>query len=462
MSCFKAYDIRGLLGEELNELVAERIGYAFASYLNAKRIVLGADVRPTSRGLLKALARGIHHYGASVIDLGMVGTEEVYYAAQVLDVDGGIEVTASHNPIEYNGMKCVKRDGVAMGYDTGLSDVEALVASLSLPTLLEAPMIALDHHQAYIDHLLTYLSPRACWEPMRIVVNAGHGAAGHVIDAIEDRFKQMQLPITFIKLHHQPDGSFPAGIPNPMIPENRGVTQQAIIEHGADWGIAWDGDFDRCFLFDQQGQMIEAYYVVALLARAMLVKHPNAVIVYDPRLIWNTEQAIKEHHGQGVVARSGHSFIKAAMRQARAVFGGESSAHYYFKTFGYCDSGMIPWLLVLDLLQTQQVALHTLVAQDKQLYPCSGERNYQVIDQHKALLALEDVFAPDAIALDRTDGTSFLFEQWRFNVRSSNTEPLLRLNVETKADHELLMQVIEQIEGVLMPLIRSVDEPFNV
>ena len=449
MSCFKAYDIRGLLGEELNELVAERIGYAFASFLNAKRIVLGADVRPTSRGLLKALARGIHHYGATVIDLGMVGTEEVYYATQVLDVDGGIEVTASHNPIEYNGMKCVKRGGVAMGYDTGLSDVESLVASLSLPILLEAPMIALDHHQAYIDHLLTYLSPRACWEPMRIVVNAGHGAAGHVIDAMEDRFKQMQLPITFIKLHHQPDGSFPAGIPNPMIPENRVVTQQAIIEHGADWGIAWDGDFDRCLLVDETGRFIDGYYIVGLLAKAFLQKVPGSKVVHDPRLTWNTIDIAQTFGGEPLQSKTGHAFIKEKMRLEDAIYGGEMSAHHYFRDFFYCDSGMIPWLLVLELVSKSGLSLSNLVNDMMIKYPSPGEINFKVKDPKDCIEKVYKHFESFALVTDTTDGISMEFKEWRFNLRMSNTEPLVRLNLETRADDQLLNKRLEEITSLI-------------
>lgn len=449
LTCFKAYDVRGQLGTQLTNDIAYRIGRAFATHLHAKTVVVGGDIRQTSPALKAALAQGLMDSGTHVIDLGMVGTEEVYFAAMSLDVCGGIEVTASHNPIDYNGMKFVKRGAQPISGDTGLKAIQALAQSHSFAT--PAQQGTLTHHDilpAYCEHLLTYITP-ANIKPLKLVVNAGNGAAGHVIDALEPIFAARGVPIEFIKINHAPDGTFPNGIPNPLLPENRSATSQAVIQHQADMGIAWDGDFDRCFFFDGQGQFIEGYYIVGLLAAAYLAKTPHGKIIYDPRLIWNTLDLVQQYGGTAIQSKSGHSFIKEKMRQEDAVYGGEMSAHHYFKSFAYCDSGMIPWLLVAELLSTSGKTLSQWVSDRITAYPCSGEINFTVSDAPAVLQRIETHFAPQTPHIDRTDGLSLQFQDWRVNIRSSNTEPLLRLNIETRANPALLKQSLTLLSTLI-------------
>ena len=342
LTCFKAYDIRGKLGEELNEDIAYRIGRAYAQHLGAKRVVVGGDVRLTSESLKLAVARGLMDGGADVIDIGMTDTEEVYFAAFHLDVDGGIEVTASHNPMDYNGMKLFARGAVPISGDSGLKAIQVLAEANQSPKVTTRGKLTQQSIlDPFITHLLTYIDA-ATIKPLKLAVNAGNGAAGHVIDALEARFKQLGVPISFIKVHHEPDGTFPNGIPNPLLPENRAATADAVKLHGADMGIAWDGDFDRCFLFDEYGDFIEGYYIVGLLAEAFLKKHPGEKIIHDPRLTWNTIDMVNRAGGVPIQSKTGHAFIKERMRAENAIYGGEMSAHHYFRDFAYCDSGMIP------------------------------------------------------------------------------------------------------------------------
>ncbi|ENK9859496.1 colanic acid biosynthesis phosphomannomutase CpsG [Salmonella enterica] len=412
LTCFKAYDIRGRLGEELNEDIAWRIGRAYGEYLKPKTIVLGGDVRLTSEALKLALAKGLQDAGVDVLDIGMSGTEEIYFATFHLGVDGGIEVTASHNPMDYNGMKLVREGARPISGDTGLRD-------------------------AYIGHLLGYISVSNL-TPLKLVVNSGNGAAGPVIDAIEARLKALGAPVEFIKIHYTPDGTFPNGIPNPLLPECRDDTRKAVIEHGADMGIAFDGDFDRCFLFDEKGQFIEGYYIVGLLAEAFLEKHPGAKIIHDPRLTWNTEAVVTAAGGTPVMSKTGHAFIKERMRTEDAIYGGEMSAHHYFRDFAYCDSGMIPWLLVAELVCLKGQSLGELVRDRMAAFPASGEINSRLAEPAAAIARVEAHFAEEAQAVDRTDGLSMSFANWRFNLRSSNTEPVVRLNVESRGDIPLM------------------------
>jgi phosphomannomutase/phosphomannomutase/phosphoglucomutase len=455
LHCFKAYDIRGKLGNELDEDIAYRIGRAYAQHLNAKRVVVGGDVRLTSEPLKQALANGLMDGGADVIDIGMVGTEEVYFAAFHLDVDGGIEVTASHNPMNYNGMKLVRRGSRPISGDTGLKAIQLLAEANHFPpvaqrgTLTRQTILA-----AYVDHLLTYIDLAAI-KPLKLVVNAGNGAAGHVIDAIESKFQRQGAPVTFIKVHHQPDGSFPNGIPNPLLPENRTATADAVKAHKADMGIAWDGDFDRCFLFDENGGFIEGYYIVGLLAAAFLAKHPCEKIIHDPRLTWNTIDIVTHAGGVPIQSKTGHAFIKERMRSENAIYGGEMSAHHYFRDFAYCDSGMIPWLLVAELLSHSGKPLSKLVGQRIAAYPCSGELNYHVTDAQAALERVLEYYANQRPEADTTDGLSLEFETWRLNLRSSNTEPLLRLNVETKADQSAVLYHVAEIEDLINPYLKK-------
>ena len=439
LSCFKAYDIRGKLGEELNDEIAYRIGRAYAQHLGARKVVVGGDVRPSSATLKQALASGLMEGGADVIDIGMVGTEEIYFAAFHLDVDGGIEVTASHNPMDYNGMKLVARGAVPISGDTGLKAIQALAEAGQFEPIGKHGTLAKQNIlDAYIDHLLAYIEPAAI-KPLKLVVNAGNGAAGPVVDALEGRFSRMGIPLTFVKVHHEADGSFPNGIPNPLLPENRASTIEAVKAHDADMGIAWDGDFDRCFLFDESGCFIEGYYIVGLLAAAFLAKHPGEKIIHDPRLTWNTIDVVNRAGGVPIQSKTGHAFIKERMRVENAIYGGEMSAHHYFRDFAYCDSGMIPWLLVTELLSRSGKKLSELVGERIAAYPCSGEINYRVDNVPQTIERILQHYLPQSPVVDRTDGVSVEFQTWRFNLRGSNTEPLLRLNVEA-AGNLLLME----------------------
>jgi len=449
LSCFKAYDIRGKLGDELNEDIAYRIGRAYAVYLQPKSVVIGADMRHSSEPLKLALANGLMDAGVDVIDLGMTGTEEVYFATFHLQVDGGIEVTASHNPMDYNGMKLVRDGAKPISGDTGLNEIQQLAAANQFAAVQQrGSLIKQDVLPAFVEHLLTYIDLTKL-RPLKLVVNAGNGAAGHVIDALEKAFKPLHIAVSFIKVHHEADGSFPNGIPNPLLPENRTATVDAVIAHQADMGIAWDGDFDRCFLFDEHGEFIEGYYIVGLLAAAFLAKHPHEKIIHDPRLTWNTQNIVEACGGQAIMSKTGHAFIKERMRKENAIYGGEMSAHHYFRDFAYCDSGMIPWLLVCELLSQSGQSLSALVAERISLFPCSGEINFKVKNVADAIQAIKAHFMPELPSVDYTDGLSMSFADWRFNLRGSNTEPLLRLNIETRANKMLVKQKVDEISSLI-------------
>ena len=438
LSCFKAYDIRGRVPEELDEELAWRIGRAYAEWLRPKRVAVGRDVRLSSEALVQALARGLQEEGAEVFDLGLCGTEEVYFATFHFQMDGGIMVTASHNPAGYNGMKLVREGSRPISGDSGLAEIRQRVAAGDFaPATAAAGRRALDHRAAYIDHLLGYVDPSRL-KPLKIVANSGNGCAGPVLDRLAER-----LPFEIIRLQHQPDGYFPNGVPNPLLPENRAVTAAAVRFHGADFGVAWDGDFDRCFLFDERGEFIEGYYLVGLLAEMFLKKNPGARIIHDPRLTWNTIDLVRSHGGIPVQSKTGHAFIKERMRAEDAVYGGEMSAHHYFRDFAYCDSGMIPWLVTAELMAATNRPLSALVGERMKRFPVSGEINRQVADPGAALERVEAAFPGGAV--DRTDGLSVAFDAWRFNLRSSNTEPILRLNVEARGDEELMRRQTERI-----------------
>lgn len=453
LTCFKAYDIRGKLGTELNEDIAYKVGRAYGQIYQPKTVVIGCDIRLSSEGLKQATIRGLNDAGVNVLDLGMTGTEEVYFGAFHLDVQGGIEITASHNPMDYNGMKLVRENARPIGADSGLKEIQALAES---GQFLEVAQKGTTQNYnilpAFVDHLMTYIDPQKV-RPLKLVVNAGNGAAGHVIDAIEDKFNALKIPVEFIKIHHEADGTFPNGIPNPILVENRHSTRQAVITHGADMGIAWDGDFDRCFLFDEKGQFIEGYYIVGLLAQAFLIKQPGEKIVHDPRLIWNTFDVIDKYQGIAVQSKSGHAYIKDVMREHNAVYGGEMSAHHYFRDFAYCDSGMIPWLLVTALLSETKQSLSTLVENMIAKFPCSGEINFKVADTEKTIQKIFDYYATQNPKIDRTDGVSLNFGAWRFNVRASNTEPLLRLNIESRTDEPSrpMQDYVDELKELIIP-----------
>jgi phosphomannomutase len=478
ITCFKAYDIRGKLVEQLDEHVAYRIGRAFAEYMSAKTVVVGGDVRLTSAPLKLALSAGLIDGGATVTDLGMTGTEEIYFATKFLGVDGGIEVTASHNPIDYNGMKLVKTDSKPVSGDTGLFAIRDLAetydadlvqtrlesysnglvsteafiqgqASVVTDKLTESgAYTVLDNMQAYVEHMLSYIDTTNI-SPLKLVVNAGNGAAGSALDAIESALKSNNVPIEFIKIHHTPDGSFPNGIPNPLLRESRADTANAVIEHKANMGIAWDGDFDRCFLFDETGEFVEGYYIVGLLAKAFLDKDPGSKIIYDPRVYWNTEDIVTSAGGVPIKSKTGHAFIKERMRADDAVYGGEMSAHHYFRDFAYCDSGMIPWLLVAELLCTTQNPLSQLVDERIAAFPSSGEINSTLADPDASIKAVLDKYEASATVVDYTDGIGLEFGNWRFNLRKSNTEPVVRLNVESRADIALMEEKTAELLALL-------------
>lgn len=448
---FKAYDIRGRVPDELNEEIAYRIGRSFATLFSARSIVVGRDVRLSSEKLVKALVHGLTDMGCNVIDLGLCGTEMVYFGAFHLPVDGGIMVTASHNPMDYNGMKLVGKGARPISGDSGLRALEDLVVTGDFSAqkcigIRKGTYKSYDIMKEYIQHLLTYVDV-AKMRSLKVVVNAGNGCAGPIIDALEGC-----LPIEFIKVHHEPDGTFPHGIPNPLLVENREATARAVRENNADFGIAWDGDFDRCFLFDEQGQFIEGYYIVGFLAQAFLRRNPVAKIIHDPRLTWNTMEMVTEAGGIPVLCKTGHAFIKERMRQEDALYGGEMSAHHYFRDFAYCDSGMIPWLLVVDNMSTDGKPLSKLVAARIAKFPVSGEINRRVSDGKEVLRVIEARFALEGAVVDRTDGLSVEFPTWRFNVRISNTEPLLRLNVESRGDAQLLDEKTKELLAVIESL----------
>lgn len=443
LRCFKAYDIRGRVPDELDETLAQRIGFALANQLDAGPVVLGRDVRLSSPSLQAALADGLRRGGRDVIDIGVGGTEEVYFQTAHLKAAGGVMVTASHNPMDYNGMKLVREGSRPISGDSGLFAIRDACAQ-PVPELLPTGNVRTHHDRsAFVEHLLGYLE-RDTLKPLKIVVNAGNGGAGLVVDALAPH-----LPFVFIRVHHQPDGNFPNGIPNPLLPECRHDTAKAVIDSGADFGVAWDGDFDRCFFFDATGRFIEGYYLVGLLATSMLHKHPGAKIIHDPRLTWNTIEMVQAAGGIPVMSKTGHAFIKERMRSENAIYGGEMSAHHYFRDFAYCDSGMIPWLLIASLISSSGQSLAQMVEDRMAAFPCSGEINFKVKDAPAAIARILSHFSGHHPTLDHTDGVSADFGDWRFNLRSSNTEPLLRLNVESRANVALMEARTLEISDLL-------------
>lgn len=445
ITCFKAYDIRGKLGEELSAETVYRIGRAYARWLQPQSVVVGGDIRTSSPGLKSALANGLRDEGVDVLDIGLCGTEEIYFATAHLKAGGGIMVTASHNPIDYNGMKLVREGARPISADTGLKEIQQLAEEGTfLPPALSkrGSYRRISCSDAYIEHLLGYVA-RDNLKPLKIVVNAGNGAAGPVLDALESF-----LPFELIKVNHEPDGCFPNGIPNPLLPESRHHTSDIVKSTGADLGLAWDGDFDRCFLFDEQGEFIEGYYIVGLLAEAFLRKYPGEKIIHDPRLVWNTQALCEELGGKAIQSKCGHAFIKQAMREENAVYGGEMSAHHYFRDFFYCDSGMIPWLLIAELICTSGQTLSQMTRARMGEYPCSGEINRSVDDAQALIVSLKSRYGADAAGIEQADGLSISYPDWRFNLRSSNTEPVVRLNVEAR-DVRLMEQKTQELLALI-------------
>jgi phosphomannomutase len=443
LRCFKTYDVRGKIGSELDEKIAFRIGQAFAQSLKAKSVALGHDARLSSPALKDAIAQGLMAQGCNVIDLGQTGTEEVYFASLHLDVDGGMEITASHNPADYNGIKFIARCGAPLGHDEfERMKLLAETQDFAMPKL-EAALQGHSILAPYIDHLLSVVDVSAI-KPIRIVADAGNGMAGHVIDALEPH-----LPLTFIKTNHEPDGNFPKGVPNPLLPDKRAHTAAAVKHSGADMGLAWDGDFDRCFFYDGTGEFVSGYYISALLTQAVLMRNPRERIIVDSRQNWATLDIIQRFGASGKIARTGHSFFKKAMRDEKAAYGGEVSAHHYFRDFGCCDSGMLPWLMVLEYLGKTGQTLAEAIAGLVTKFPSSDEINFTVDDVPAAIENTLDRYKELAKRIDFTDGLSMEFVDWRFNLRGSNTEPLLRLNVETKGDPELLAAKVAELSKAI-------------
>ncbi|MBM4326120.1 MAG: phosphomannomutase [Deltaproteobacteria bacterium] len=440
LRCFKAYDVRGRIPDEFNEEMAYKIGRAYATLISPKKVCIGRDVRLSSEEIVAATARGLNAHGCEVIDIGLCPTEEIYFVTSHLKLDGGIMVTASHNPMDYNGMKFVREDSKPISADTGLKDMERIILRGDFaPHAAPGRVERVSSEDAYVERLLTYVDPRRL-RKLKVIMNCGNGCAGPILEKLEPH-----LPLEFIKLFPEPDGTFPHGIPNPILPENRGVTAKAVLDQKADLGIAWDGDCDRCFFFDEKGEFLEGYYIVGFLAQAFLKTHPGQKIVHDPRLTWNTIEMVRDAGGIPVQTKAGHAFIKERMRLEDAIYGGEMSAHHYFREFAYCDSGMIPWLLMAQTLSEENRPLSELIQDRVKRYPVSGEINRQVSDPHKALQKIEEQFKGKGAQFDYTDGLSVEFDTWRFNLRPSNTEPVIRLNVEARGDKTLLDKKTEKL-----------------
>lgn len=439
IKAFKAYDIRGKVPSELNIEMAYKIGLAYAAYLKARTIVIGYDIRKSSEPLADSLRKGLNDAGADVIDIGLCGTEMIYFATPFFNADGGIMITASHNPPEYNGMKFVKKDSVPFGYDSGLNEIEKMIVTNALPQPVsnKGGYTKKDVMNDFIQHLQKFYDP-AKIKPLKVVVNAGNGCAGLALDAIEPK-----LPVEMIKVFNEPDATFPNGVPNPLLPQNRKPTLDAVVKNKADLGVAWDGDYDRCFFFDEKGNFIEGYYIVALLAKSILKKNPGENIVHDPRLVWNTLEVVSQNGGTAVQSVSGHAYIKQKMREVNAIYGGEMSAHHYFRDNAYSDSGMIPFLLILQLISEEDKPLSQFVEEMIAAYPCSGEINSEITDPAGKLKEIDVQYTGGT--KDYTDGLSVEYDKWRFNLRMSNTEPIIRLNVESRGDIKLMEEKTKEL-----------------
>ena len=446
LDCFKAYDVRGAVPDVLSPQLVRAAGRAFVAETGARHAVIGRDARLSGPLLRDALCLGLRESGCEVTDIGMCGTEEIYHAAFAQSFDGGIMITGSHNPAHENGLKMVRAGAVPISGDSGLHAIRDRAAE-ELRTLTDdappagelAPLHTASYRTAYVEHLLRMVGTDGL-RPLKIHCDAGNGCAGLVLRELAPR-----LPYVFTFSNAEPDGHFPHGVPNPLLPEKRAATAQAVKEHGADMGLAWDGDFDRCFFYDHEGTFIEGYYLVGLLAEAVLESHSGGKIVHDPRLVWNTQEVVTAAGGKPVLSKAGHAFMKETMRAVDAVYGGEMSAHHFFRDFAYCDSGMLPWLMVARIVSRSGKSLKDLVAARMSAYPCSGEINRSVRDAAAVMDAVYRDYAPQALEENRLDGLSLSFKDWRFNLRPSNTEPLLRLNVEARGDAALMTRMTKAL-----------------
>ena len=444
LTSFKAYDVRGKVPSALDENLTRRIGFAYAAEIRPERVVIGHDARLSSPSLYAALADGLTAAGVDVTGIGLCGTEEMYHAVFAHGFDGGIMVTGSHSPADENGLKMVRGNAVPISGDSGLFAIRDRVAAAPpLPAGRSGHYTESTFRASYIRHILS-LVPLDHLKPFRIVADAGNGCAGPVLRALASH-----LPFELILLHDEPDGAFPHGIPNPLLPEKREGTARAVREHCADFGLAWDGDFDRCFFYDASGRFIEGYYLVGMIATALLAANPGSAIIHDPRLVWNTVEMVREAGGIPIESKTGHAFIKERMRREDALYGGEMSAHHYFRDFAYCDSGMLPWLLVAAHLSATGQTLSQCLDDRMRIFPCSGEINSLVADPAETCARVERHYTDAALSITRVDGLSMEFSDWRFNLRASNTEPLLRLNVETRGHDELLREKTEELLRII-------------
>ncbi len=444
LACFKAYDVRGRVPDELNEEIAYKLGRAYtAHFLPSGPVAVGRDIRVSSPALTEALIRGLNDGGADTRDIGLSGTEMIYYTAALPGMGGGVMVTASHNPMEYNGLKLVRENAIPVSGDSGLKELERRVRENDLGRRAEAGgrNQSLNVVRGYVEKLLSFIDPDKL-RPLKIVANAGNGCAGPFLDAVAEKLPMLE----FVRVNHRPDGAFPNGIPNPLLEENRAATADPVTSHAAKLGIAWDGDFDRCFFFDEKGEFADGYYMVGILAAHLLRQAPGAAVIHDPRMTWNTIEMVEQAGGRTVQCKTGHAFIKERMRKEDAIYGGEMSAHHYFRNFAYCDSGMIPWLLMAEILSTGGRPLSELIAERRQRYPSSGEINRKVENAAAIIANIKACYQPKADRVEEVDGLSMEFgRSWRFNLRSSQTEPILRLNVETAGDHSLMREKTEEL-----------------
>lgn len=452
LTCFKAYDIRGELGVNFDSAIAYRIGRAVARHFKSGAVVIGCDARETSSELVDAITRSVCDEGLTILDIGMAGTEEMYWAVTEFNAVAGIEVTASHNPINYNGLKIVKSGSRPLDETTDFLVIKRLAEMEDWTEgtgVLDVIDISVDARAKYVERVLSFITPDKL-SPLRVVVNSGNGAAGPSFDAIADELDRRGAPVEFIRVHHMPDHTFPNGIPNPLLPENHAATADVVVREGADLGVAFDGDFDRCFFFDGFGKFVPGEYVVGLLASIFLDREAESKIVYDPRVVWNTQDIVAEKGGIAIQSKTGHAFVKKAMRNEHAVYGGEISAHHYFRDFAYCDSGMIPWLLIVELISKSGLSLSDWTRERFEKFPSSGEINFTVKDASASIARVAEAYKDRALSIDRMDGLSFDFGDWRFNLRKSNTEPLVRLNLETRGNASSLEYRVEQLTALII------------
>lgn len=443
---FKAYDVRGRVAGEFNADLACRIGAALVRFTGAKEVVLGRDARLSSPEIADAVADGVNRAGADVADLGLCGTEHVYFATGGYGCGAGVMVTASHNPADYNGLKLVREEARPISADTGLAEIARLAES-------PPPLGARGRRRrakvlgAWSRRVLGFVEDLPM-DPLKVVVNSGNGAAGPSVNKLSQH-----IPLKIVHLLAEPDGNFPNGVPNPLLESTRNATSEAVLANNADFGVAFDGDFDRCAFFDERGEFVDPYYTVGMFASALLPAQPtdDRRVVHDPTLVWDTQEQVQSAGGQPIRNRAGHSYIKQRMREEDAVYGGESSAHHYFREFLYCDSGMIPWVLMAGLLSVQGGSLAERTAERRRRFPTSGEINLPVGEDPAPLMQrLSDTYSAQGALIDNIDGLSIDFPDWRFNLRPSNTEPLLRLNLETRADPQLLAEKTAELKSRIM------------